>query len=272
MESESLVRLATFLGMLVTVGAFETFFPRKQLTAPKPGRWLANISIVLLDSILVRLLIPLGATGASLIADSHGWGVLNLIELPLWSGVLIATVLLDLAIYLQHRAFHAIPVLWRLHMVHHSDENIDVSTGLRFHPIEILLSMLFKMTMVVLIGAPALAVLIFEIALNSTAMFNHGNLGLPPGLDRYLRLLIVTPDMHRVHHSVVRAETNSNFGFSLPCWDRIFGTYRPYPAAGHKAMVIGLSQFPKTEGLVWMLLLPFIGKTGDELPDPDSRN
>jgi len=263
MDQESFVRLAAFFSVLLVVGVFESLFPRRRLTASKPRRWFANLGIVILNSLLVRLLIPLGAVGSSLIAARHGWGLLNLFELPPWFAIPVAALLLDLAIYLQHRVFHAVPVLWRLHMVHHADVDIDVSTGLRFHPIEILLSMLIKMVVVVLTGAPVAAVIIFEIVLNATAMFNHGNFRLPVRLDRWLRLLVVTPDMHRVHHSVLPDETNSNYGFNLPWWDRGFGTYRAQPRAGHAAMTIGLSQFREARGFGWMLLLPFVGETGD---------
>lgn len=202
--------------------------------------------------------------GLALLAEERGWGLLNNVVLPHWVAILLAVLLLDLAIYLQHVMFHAIPMFWRLHMVHHADLDFDVTTGVRFHTIEIILSMCIKMALVMLLGPPAVAVVIFEVALNGTSLFNHGNVRLPINLDRYLRLFVVTPDMHRVHHSVVAHETNSNFGFNLPWWDRIFGTYRDQPAAGHDDMTIGLTQYRDTKvtRLHWMLILPFVGKVG----------
>jgi sterol desaturase/sphingolipid hydroxylase (fatty acid hydroxylase superfamily) len=203
--------------------------------------------------------------GVALGAEEHGWGLFNNVAVPAWLAVVLAVVALDLIIYLQHVMFHAVPLLWRLHMVHHADLDFDVSTGLRFHTIEILLSMGIKAAAVVLLGAPALGVLIFEVLLNATSMFSHGNVRLPAWLDRVLRLLVVTPDMHRVHHSVDPRETNSNFGFNLPWWDFLLGTYRAQPEAGHEGVTIGLEQFrdERVEQLPWMLLLPFVGQPGD---------
>lgn len=209
-------------------------------------------------TLLIRLMLPAAAVGAAMTAEARDWGILGLVDLPPWVEIVVALVLLDLAIYAQHVLFHAVPSLWRLHRVHHADLEFDVTTGLRFHPIEIAASMLIKLAAVVAIGAPALGVLIFEVILNATAMFSHSNVGLPPGIDRVLRRVIVTPDMHRVHHSIAVRETNSNFGFNLPWWDRLFGTYRAQPAAGHKAMTIGLPQFrdPAELRLDRMLLQP----------------
>jgi sterol desaturase/sphingolipid hydroxylase (fatty acid hydroxylase superfamily) len=199
-----------------------------------------------------------------MLAQKNGWGLLNNVALPYWLGVAAGVIVLDLTIYLQHVVFHALPTLWRIHMMHHSDLDFDVTTGVRFHPLEVIISMGIKMAMVVLLGASALAVLAFEVLLNGTSMFNHGNVRLPGGLDRILRLLVVTPEMHRVHHSVIIRETNSNFGFNLPWWDRIFGTYRPAPAAGHEGMTIGLSHFrdPGELTLPRLLILPFTGNPG----------
>jgi len=209
--------------------------------------------------------VPVGAVGVAVIAAKDGWGLFNIVALPSELEVALSVVLLDFAIYVQHVVFHAVPVLWRLHMVHHADLDIDVSTGIRFHTIEIIMSMGIKMVIVLLLGASAFAVIIFEILLNATAMFNHANLALPKGLDRLLRLVLVTPDMHRVHHSVIPRETNSNFGFNLPWWDYLCGTYRPQPEKGHDKMQIGLSQFQKskTNDLFWMLKIPFLGEAGD---------
>jgi len=257
MEDESTIRLGVFLSVLGIMAVWEILMPRRRLGASKPRRWLANFGIVVINTLLVRLLIPAGAMGAAAFAEAEGWGILHIIDLPAFAAIVAAVVLLDCAIYWQHVIFHAMPVLWRLHKMHHADIDIDVSTGLRFHPIEIVLSMLIKIVVVLALGAPMLAVLIFEVLLNATAMFNHGNIRLPLSLDKWLRLVIVTPDMHRVHHSVLRNETDSNFGFNLPWWDRIFGSYRPQPAAGHDAMQIGLPEYRQTRGLAWMLALPF---------------
>ena len=265
METESLVRLGAFAGTLLIMAAWEIAAPKRELSISKLQRWLSNLSLVALNTLLVRLLIPAGAAGAAIFAETSGWGLLNTFTLPEWADVVVAVVLLDLAIYAQHVVFHAMPILWRLHMVHHADPDIDVTTGLRFHPIEIILSMLIKVGVVVLLGAPVLAVIAFEVLLNATAMFNHGNVRLPSGLDAVLRLLVVTPDMHRVHHSIIVSETNSNYGFNLPWWDRLFGTYRAQPQAGHLEMTIGLSQYQhaRHQGLAWILSLPFTGQPGN---------
>lgn len=242
----------------------ELVAPRRVLTTSKTVRWISNLSIVFLNTALVRFLFPVLAIPMAIIAAENGWGLLNNLELPFWVTVSLGVLLLDFVIYLQHVMFHAVPTFWRLHMMHHADLDFDVTTGSRFHPIEILLSMGIKISAVVLFGTSALSVLIFEVVLNATSMFNHSNIRLPLGLDRILRLLIVTPDMHRVHHSVVIRETNSNFGFNFPWWDRLLGTYRAQPAAGHEDMTIGLSQFRELKrlNLLWMLFLPFTGTPG----------
>lgn len=264
MEFSDNLRLPAFLIILAVMAGWELLAPRRPLQQSKPQRWSSNLLLVAIDSVLVRLLIPIGATGAALWAESHGIGLLNTIALPAAVTIVFAVVVLDLAIYAQHVVFHAVPLLWRLHMLHHSDRDIDASTALRFHPLEIILSMLIKIAVVVAIGAPAVAVLLFEVILNGMAMFNHGNVRLPAPIDRLLRLLFVTPDMHRVHHSVIRRETNSNFGFNLSVWDRLFGTYRPQPEAGHEGMTIGLDQYLQspTASLKWMLGLPWQGEVG----------
>ncbi|MCK5194895.1 MAG: sterol desaturase family protein [Desulfobulbaceae bacterium] len=250
--------------MLLLVAVWEFAAPRRRLTVSKVGRWFNNLGIIFIDSLLVKLLFPVAAMGVAAAAHKNGWGLFNYLQIPAGLSVLMSVLILDLIIYLQHLMFHAVPVLWRLHMVHHADLDIDVTTGLRFHPIEIILSMLIKMMAMAALGPPVLAVLIFEISLNGTAMFNHGNIRLSEKIDRYLRLLVVTPDMHRVHHSVIIRETNSNFGFNFPWWDRLFGTYRAQPVAGHTGMTIGLSQFRKVKQvtLPQLLLLPFTGKAG----------
>jgi sterol desaturase/sphingolipid hydroxylase (fatty acid hydroxylase superfamily) len=261
---ELAIRLGCFAGVFLMLAMLEAFAPRRRLTVSKPTRWASNLGLVVLNTVILRITLPVGAIGMADFALSQGWGVLNYFELPAWAALILAFLALDLAIYLQHVIFHAVPILWRLHMVHHADLDFDVSTGLRFHTIEILLSMGIKFAVVLFIGAPALAVLIFEVALNATSMFNHANVRLPWWLDRVVRLFVVTPDMHRVHHSVLPDETNSNFGFNLPWWDFLFGTYQAQPMAGHEEMPIGLAQFRDVwvERLHWMLALPFIGSVG----------
>jgi len=240
---ESWVRLGVAVGIFLMLSVWEVIGPRRRQPAGRATRWPGNLGIVVLDVLLVRLLFPVTGIGLALVAEAHGFGLFHLVAAPAWLAVAASVVLLDLAIYLQHVLFHAVPALWRLHRMHHADLAFDVSTGLRFHPVEILLSMLIKLTVIAALGAPALSVLIFEVLLNATSMFSHGNVRIPAELDRVLRWLVVTPDMHRVHHSILPREANSNFGFNLPWWDRLFGTYRPMPAAGHEAMTIGIEQF-----------------------------
>jgi sterol desaturase/sphingolipid hydroxylase (fatty acid hydroxylase superfamily) len=261
---EPYIRLGAFAGVFVVMAIWEIIGPRRKQAIGRGLRWPNNLGVVVANTLLLRLVFPTTAAGLALVAEARGWGLFNLLALAAWVGVVSSVVVLDLAIYLQHVLFHAVPALWRLHRMHHADLEFDVSTGLRFHPIEILLSMLIKFTVVVALGAPALAVLIFEVLLNATSIFNHGNVRVPSGLDRILRWLVVTPDMHRVHHSILSRETNSNFGFNLPWWDRLFGTYRAQPAAGHEGMTIGIEQFRDRRelGLDRMLLQPFRGDAG----------
>ncbi|MEK7246825.1 MAG: sterol desaturase family protein [Pseudomonadota bacterium] len=265
LEDEGAIRLAFFFGVFAAVATWEVFAPRRTPVAGRLARWPHNLGIVALNTLVARVLFPAGAVGVAALVEAKGIGLLNAVPLAFWAKVILAFVLLDLAIYLQHVLFHAVPALWRLHRMHHADLDFDVTTGTRFHPIEIVLSMLIKVAVVVGLGAPAVAVLAFEVALSATALFNHANARLPAALDRALRLLVVTPDMHRVHHSAVAAETNSNFGFNLPWWDRLFGTYRAEPAAGHEAMTIGLAAFrdPRELRLDRMLTQPFRGEAGD---------
>jgi len=262
MANEPFIRLTAFFGIFITVAIWESLSPRRRLTTSKTLRWVSNISITLLGTAIVRGLFPVLAV--TFAANETNLGILNQASLPFVLKVFIGVLAFDLIIYFQHVMFHAVPILWRLHMMHHADLDIDVTTGLRFHPIEVILSMGIKIAAVIIIGPPVLAVILFEIFLNGTSMFNHGNMLIPPGIDRLLRLMVVTPDMHRVHHSVVIKETNSNFGFNFPWWDRLFGTYRPQPAAGHEKMVIGLSQFRnyKLLTLPRLLALPFVGNPG----------
>ncbi len=264
LTNEPLIRLAFFLGVFAIVAVCETLAPRRARTMPRRLRWPNNIGVVVVNTLLLRVIFPTAAVGMALAAEAGGWGLFNAVGWPVWLTVPLSVVLLDLAIYLQHVLFHAVPALWRLHRMHHADLDFDVTTGTRFHPIEILLSMLIKLALVAALGPPALGVLIFEVLLNATSMFNHGNLNIPLGVDRVLRWLVVTPDMHRVHHSVVVTETNSNFGFNLPWWDRLFGTYRAQPTAGHAAMTIGIEQFRDRADLRLdrMLVQPLMGGTG----------
>ena len=243
LAAEPLIRLSVFAAVLAGLVAWEFLAPRRKLVVGRTRRWPSNFGVVAIDTVLLRILFPTAAVGLALVAEANGWGLLNLVAVPGWLAILLAIVLLDLIIYAQHVLFHRVPLLWRLHRMHHADLDIDVTTGIRFHPVEILLSMIIKLGAVVVLGAPALAVMMFEVLLNATSMFNHSNVWMPAGVDRLLRRILVTPDMHRIHHSIVARETHSNFGFSLPWWDRMFGTYRAQPEAGHEAMTIGLDQF-----------------------------
>jgi sterol desaturase/sphingolipid hydroxylase (fatty acid hydroxylase superfamily) len=264
MGGEAKIRLGFFFGIFALVAVFELLAPRRTLTTSKARRWFANLTIIGLNPLSVRLVFPILPVGMALLAEERQWGLFNNVDLPYWFEAALGVIVLDLSIYLQHVLHHAVPVLWRLHMVHHADLDFDVTTGLRFHPIEIVISMAIKIMTVAALGPPALAVLIFEVALNATSMFNHSNIRIPEKVDRILRLFIVTPDMHRVHHSVIIRETNSNYGFNLPWWDRLLGTYKDQPEKGHNGMTIGLSQFrnPKRLTLPWLLILPFVGDPG----------
>ena len=264
LENEPLIRLAAFAGVLIVVAAWEAAAPRRRQAFSRWVRWPSNFGIVVLNTLAIRFLFPAAAVGMAVLADERGWGLLNATEVPFAVAVFASVIALDLVIYLQHVLFHAVPVLWRLHRMHHADLDFDVTTGIRFHPIEIVLSMVIKLAAVAVLGAPAVAVVIFEVLLNATAMFNHGNIRIPKAVDRLLRLFVVTPDMHRVHHSVLPFETNSNFGFNLPWWDRLFGTYRAQPAAGHEAMTIGIEQFRERRclRLDWLVVQPFLGPAG----------
>jgi len=254
----SVVRLSVFFGVLVVMAVWQALSPRKVLTQGYK-RWPANLGLIVIDSLVARVLLPAGAVGAAIWAEQHGVGVLPALGFSDGVTIALAVIVLDLIIYLQHVLFHAAPMLWRLHQVHHADRDIDVTTGLRFHPIEIVISMLIKITAVAALGVPVLAVVIFEIILNAMAMFNHSNIRFPKVLDSVVRLLLVTPDMHRVHHSIIVRETNSNYGFNLSVWDRLFGTYRAQPDKGHDGVTIGLPEYQNqpTHQLGWMLKLPF---------------
>ncbi len=264
MKEQALIRLLLFLIAFGLVALGERISPRRALTISRVRRWFANMGILAFNPLMVWLVFPILPVGMALWAEEQGWGLLNTIALPLALEIGIAALVLDLVVYLQHVFFHAVPLLWRLHMVHHADLNIDLTTGVRFHPCEIVLSTGIKLTAVALLGPPLLGVLLFEVLLNATALFNHSNMLIPAGIDRYLRLVIVTPDMHRVHHSVIIRETNSNYGFSLPWWDRLLGTYKPQPEKGHTDMTIGLAQFRDQGrlGLGRLLVMPFVEGPG----------
>lgn len=269
MEHEATIRLAVFLGLFALFAAAEAWLPRRMRSQTRKARWTTNWAITAANTVTLQLLarglvavgLPLLAVGAAVDAAANGWGLFNALDLPLWIEVVIAILVLDLAIWAQHLITHKVPLLWRLHRVHHADVDIDVTTAIRFHPLEIALSMLIKIGLVYLMGPAAIAVILFEIILNGTAMFNHANIKLPLAVDTVLRKVLVTPDMHRVHHSVHRHEHDSNYGFALSIWDRLFGTYIAQPAEGHDGMKIGLEwQDERPSRLGWSLALPFFRK------------
>lgn len=261
--SEGIIRLSVFAGVFAAMALAESIFPRKKRIQKRSSRWFTNWALVLIDTVALRIAFPILAVGMAVYAHEINWGLLNVVALPAWLEIVIAIVLMDMAIWAQHVASHKIPLLWRFHKVHHVDRDIDVTTGARFHPVEIIFSMAYKLVLVLALGPAALAVVLFEVILNASAMFNHSNVKLPLGLDRVLRAIIVTPDMHRVHHSIVRRETDSNYGFFLSVWDRLFQTYIAQPERGHEGVIIGLEehQDDATSSLIWSLMLPFkVGK------------
>ncbi len=266
MHNETIIRIVFFFGIFGLVATWEWLAPCRALIYSKKLRWISNLTITFFNSLFVRLLLPVLAVNIAFLAQTRGWGLLNNFQISFLKQVVMGVIILDLTIYFQHVIFHAIPLLWRLHMVHHADLDYDLTTGLRFHPIEVILSMGLKIAVVVALGPPVVSVLIFEVLLNGMAMFNHGNIKIKTTVDKWLRLFVVTPDMHRVHHSVIIRETNSNYGFNLSVWDRIFGTYCDQPRKGHGNMTIGLSQFrdPKKLTLPWLLILPFISDPGKQ--------
>lgn len=269
--NEPLIRLAAFLGVLALMAAWEVAAPRRRREIPRLLRWSNNLGLVVLDTVVLRLAFPMLAVGLALLAEDRGFGLFNQIDAPYWLAFAASFLAFDLAIYLQHVMFHAVPALWRLHRMHHADLEIDVTTGLRFHPGEIVISMGIKLALVAALGPPAAAVLVFEVVLNAMAMATHSNVGLPAAVDRAARFLVVTPDMHRVHHSIDPAETHTNFGFNLSWWDRLLGTYRPQPKLGHTGMTIGIPQF-RTRRDLWldrMLAQPFRGRAGRTMINRD---
>ncbi|MBV6656275.1 MAG: sterol desaturase family protein [Devosiaceae bacterium] len=267
--SEATVRLMAFVGIFASMALFEQLLPRRERYPARGRRWLTNWGMLIVDSIVLRVIFPAAAVGVALWAEAAGFGLFNVISVPPILAALVVIVVLDFAVWLEHVVSHHWPWLWRIHKVHHADVDLDVTSALRFHPIEILVSMVWKGAVVALLGAPAVAVLIFEIILNGMAMFNHSNVKLPLWLDRLLRPFVVTPDMHRIHHSIIERETNTNYGFNLSVWDRLFGVYTADPQAGQAGMIIGLAehQNPQPTGLVWSLLLPF--RNVVKLPDAE---
>ena len=266
LANESVIRFGSFIGVFAIVALWELAAPRRALTVSKALRWSSNLGLVVLNTVVLRLLFPLAAVGVAAFASENGWGLLNHFQVPFMIAVPLAVIAMDFVIWLQHVMVHAVPLLWRLHRVHHADLDYDLTTGARFHPLEIILSMLIKFAAISVLGPPVVAVVIFEVMLNATAMFNHGNIRLPAAVDRALRWVLVTPDMHRVHHSIEDDETNSNFGFSLTWWDRLFGTYREQARAGQIGMTIGIRDFTnpqQVDRLDGMLLLPFKGEVSD---------
>lgn len=263
---EVVIRLGFFFGILAVMAMWEMASPRRAHTVSKALRWINNLSIVFLNSFLLRIIFPTAAVGMAAFTQEQGWGLLNYFQVSYGLAVALSVVAMDFAVYLQHVMFHAVPIFWRIHRMHHADLDFDVTTGIRFHPIEIMLSLLIKCAVVVMLGPPLLGVILFEVILNATSMFNHGNVRMPLSIDRALRWFIVTPDMHRVHHSVEDYETNTNFGFNLPWWDCLLGTYRDQPRMGHKDLTIGLRGFRDTKYCMMlhgMLAIPFVGKITD---------
>ena len=262
MNVDLIIRISAFVGIFAVMAVWEMMAPRRQWNTAKAKRWVVNLAIVGFNSLLTRVLFASGALGAAILAGQGEVGLFNQLNWPWWAELIIAVVVLDLVVYIQHVLMHAVPILWRLHMVHHSDLDIDVTTGVRFHPIEIALSMFIKIGAVILIGVSPTAVLMFEVMLNATSMFNHSNVRIPVQVDRMLRWIVVTPDMHRVHHSVIPRETNRNFGFNLSWWDRVLGTYLSNPSKGHEYMTIGLEQYRTQLTWLGLVALPFVGEIG----------
>lgn len=259
-QYESVIRLGSFLGLFALLTIWEISSPKRELLQLRRFRWFSNIGLIVISSVLIRFIIPTAAVGVALHVEQHQVGFLNLYNMPFIVQFLLAFILMDLAIYFQHVMFHALPMFWRFHRVHHSDLDCDITTGLRFHPFEMIISILFKFLVILSIGAPVLAVVIFEVILNAASMFTHSNIKLPSAIEPIVRFIIVTPDMHRIHHSMNENETNSNFGFFISIWDRLFGTYIKEPEKGHENMEIGLSFFrePKWQNLRWLIYLPFV--------------
>lgn len=261
---EGFIRFGTFVGLLAVMALWEVWRPRRLLSQGKARHWAINLTLAAMNTLVVRLTVGAVAVNAALFAQQRGWGVWSLLHLPAWANIMFSLAVLDFAIYLQHVLSHALPVFWRLHRIHHTDLDVDVTTGLRFHPLEILLSLIYKAALVLLLGAHPAAVIAFEVILNAASEFNHANVRLPAALEQILRKVVITPDLHRLHHSVVVAEINSNFGFSVPFWDRLCGTYRDQPGQPQTTMPLGLQDCrdPHVLGLGRLLLLPFVAHLG----------
>ena len=261
MQNELAIRLGVFVGLFLLFAGLETLAPRRARNLPRARRWTTNIAVTIIDSLTLRAMavfLPFLAVGAALDADAKGWGLFNHLDWPFWAEGALVVLILDFAIWGQHLITHKVPLFWRFHRMHHADRDLDVTTAVRFHPVEVAASMLLKIGLVYALGPAAWAVLLFEVILNGTALFNHANLRLPDRMDRAARLVLVTPDMHRVHHSILRDDHDSNYGFALSVWDRIFGTYRRQPAKGLDGMAVGLEwQDNRPAQLGWSLLLPF---------------
>jgi sterol desaturase/sphingolipid hydroxylase (fatty acid hydroxylase superfamily) len=258
-ENENSIRLVAFVGVFVVMAMLEFASPRKQRTEPRVTRWITNFGLVVVDAMVLRAVFPILAVGVAVWAQRKGYGLFAILDWAIWLEITLTVIVLDFAIYWQHVASHKLPLLWRVHRVHHADRDLDASSGLRFHPVEIALSMIYKFAVIILLGAPPLGVFVFEVLLNGSAMFNHANFRLPLALDRVLRMFIVTPDMHRVHHSILRREADTNYGFALSIWDRMFGSYTEQPENGHDGMTLGLAeqQTSRPSQLIWCLTFPF---------------
>lgn len=265
-ENLDVLRPGFFFGVLVLMMTLERLLPRRKLEHPVLHRWRTNLSMIVIATVAVRLLLPVTSIGMATIVNDRGWGLFLVLDWPTLVEMVAAVLILDFAIYLQHVASHRFSILWRFHQVHHADPDFDATTGIRFHPVEILLSMLYKFILIILLGPSVLAVILFEIVLNATAVFNHANVRIPLGLDRLIRLLIVTPDVHRIHHSVIRNEQDSNYGFNLTIWDRLCGTWTEQPQYSHSAMQIGLDNYPGNDPTIlrWGLMLPFRARARDK--------
>ncbi|NKB36600.1 MAG: sterol desaturase family protein [Gammaproteobacteria bacterium] len=259
-NQELIIRLSVFLGVFVVLVSWELVAPRRSKVLSAWKRRGANLLLMIANAFVLRLLLPLAALSMATLASVSGWGLLNSLAVNIWLAGILSFLLFDLLIYFQHRLMHKISFLWRIHRVHHSDTDIDVTTGVRFHPLEILLSLCIKITAVLLIGPPLIAVIVFEVVLSSSSLFNHANIFVPLKVEGILRNFIVTPDMHRVHHSVKEYETNSNFGFNISLWDRLFGSYRAQPEDGHQGIIVGLKEFrgPEFVNVLWLFRQPLL--------------
>lgn len=269
LDHESTIRLGFFLGAFVLLAVWELFAPRRASETSKVIRWTNNGALAIVNILMVRVLFPLAAVGLAVFVNERGTGLLNMFPVPYPLAIVASLLAFDLAVYLVHLAFHTAPVLWRMHRVHHADVDFDVTTAVRFHPLQMVLSTLIKFAVILVLGTPVLAVLVFEAVFHALLLFNHANVHIPRAVDRVLRWFVVTPDMHRVHHSVRSAETDSNFGFALPWWDRLFGTYRAEPAAGQERMTLGIGQF-RTQRDFWLdrlLLNPFLDERTSQAGD-----